>query len=91
MIFLKFFALLVIFSQNSQAIENLFFEKLYKLLNFCVFSDENFDVGGNLLGIFIAKGQLKNLRGKNLQIESIFKKLEFFENNLRNENEGKKF
>lgn len=83
--------------------KNLFLENLQKLLDFCIFNpinqnlkkvDENSvifddDVEGNLLGISIAKGQLRNLKEIKPEIKTIFNKLEVLEKVLRSKNEGK--
>lgn len=89
-------------SELTNASENLFIENLQKLLDFCIFNpinqnlsktEENlinYDVEGYLLGIFIAKGQLRNLKDNKPEIRTILNKLEVLEKILRNKNEGKK-
>lgn len=78
--------------------KNEFFERLENLIEYCTFDVENgvegssFDAknefGGILLGVLIAKGQLRDLKYKNPKAERNFRKLENLEKEIRNRNGG---
>ncbi|XP_070508723.1 UPF0764 protein C16orf89 homolog [Chironomus tepperi] len=68
MIFVKIFFIFSIFAfsfqnkvKNYEKLDNIFLEKLNKLLDFCVINPETVDEG-TILGILIAKGQIKYLK-----------------------------
>lgn len=86
MIFVKIFFIFSIFVFSFQKnvssfhkSENIFHEKLNKLLDFCALNPEKVDEG-TILGVLIAKGQLKYLKDK-IDSESFGRKIE---NILRN-------
>lgn len=73
----KIFVILLV-SLNLSLAENIFFQRLDNLLNYCLHNPQTFD-SGNLLGISFAKGQLLSLK-KSRKIENLILKMNKLEN-----------